>query len=86
MKSIYEKQDLGPEVPRLALKPDEAAEALGMCRSTLDKNTAPRGLCIPAYRIGTRLFYPITPLEEWQVEQVAKQQEVRENRTEDTES
>ena len=79
MKSIYQNEKPTSEVPRLALKPEEAAEALGMCRSTLDKNTDPKGLCIPCYRIGTRIFYPVSPLEEWQVEQIAKQREALED-------
>ncbi len=73
MKSIYRDDKTPSEVPRLALKPDEAAPALGMCRSTLDKNTAPQGLCIPCYRIGTRVFYPVALIEKWQAEQVALQ-------------
>ena len=75
MKTIY--QDDSPQscVPRLALKPEAAATALSMCRSTLDKNTAPKGLCIPSYRIGTRVFYPVALLQEWQATQVALQQD-----------
>ncbi len=46
---------------RLALRPKEAAEALGICERTL-RSMLPR---LPVVREGKTVLIPIKPLEEW---------------------
>ena len=54
-------------IPRLALKPDEAAEALGIgVRLLWSKTNAGE---IPHVRIGSRVLYPVSALERYLVEQ-----------------
>ena len=55
-----------PSVPStaLALRPREAAKALGISERMLWSLTAPRG-AIPAVRIGTCVLYPVTGLQAW---------------------
>ncbi len=55
-----------PAVPptALALRPREAAKALGISERMLWSLTAPRGT-IPAVRIGTCVLYPVTGLQAW---------------------
>ncbi len=48
----------------LALRPREAAKALGISERMLWSLTAPRG-AIPAVRIGTCVLYPVTGLQAW---------------------
>jgi predicted DNA-binding transcriptional regulator AlpA len=48
----------------LALRPREAAKALGISERLLWSLTAPRGT-IPAVRIGTCVLYPVTGLQAW---------------------
>jgi len=74
MKTIYRDSELAPPIPKLLLRPDQAAEALQMCRSTLERNFYPHGARIPYFRIGTRIFLQVSALEEWARKQTAKQQ------------
>ena len=55
-----------PAVPStaLALRPRDAAKALGISERMLWSLTAPRGT-IPAVRIGTCVLYPVTGLRTW---------------------
>ena len=55
-----------PAVPptALALRPRDAAKALGISERMLWSLTAPRGT-IPAVRIGTCVLYPVTGLQAW---------------------
>ena len=48
----------------LALRPREAAKALGISERMLWSLTAPRGT-IPAVRIGTCVLYPVAGLQAW---------------------
>lgn len=48
----------------LALRPREAAKALGISERMLWSLTAPRGE-IPAVRIGTCVLYPVAGLQAW---------------------
>ncbi len=73
MKELYPTKS-DPEIPKLFLRPDQAAEATQMCRSTLERNLYPRGARIPYFRIGTRLFFQVSALEDWGRFQNAKQQ------------
>lgn len=55
----------GPFAPTaLALRPREAAKALGISERLLWSLTAPRG-SIPAVRIGTCVVYPVAGLQAW---------------------
>lgn len=47
----------------LALRPEEAAEALGVCRRTLYAWTK-QGL-IPYVRVGRAVLYPVADLQAW---------------------
>lgn len=53
-----------PEVTPLALSAREAARALAISERTLWAATQPRGP-IPSVRLGNRVLYPITGLQEW---------------------
>ena len=48
----------------LALRPREAAKALGISERMLWSLTAPRGT-VPAVRIGTCVLYPVAGLQAW---------------------
>ena len=56
-----------PESPRLALRPREAAAALGIGQRLLWEMTN-RGL-IPCVRIGRCVVYPVDLLREWLADQ-----------------
>lgn len=50
-----------PDVPRLALRPEEAARSLGVCERTLrDLSDGP-----PVVRLGRVVLYPIGPMAAW---------------------
>jgi hypothetical protein len=51
------------------LDTSEAAKLLNVCEKTVWNNTAPRGKCIPAVRLGDRLLYSVPALEKWIAEQ-----------------
>lgn len=59
-------------VPRLALRPREAARALGVCEKTLWSLT--RAGRVPHLRIGTAVIYPVADLERWLAERAAEAQ------------
>lgn len=50
-----------PEVPRLALRPEEAARSLGVCERTL--RDLPDGP--PVVRLGRVVLYPVGPMAAW---------------------
>jgi excisionase family DNA binding protein len=50
---------------RLALRPVEAAEALGICERKLWEITADRTSGIPHVRFGRAVLYPVAELERW---------------------
>ena len=52
-------------IPRIGLRPEEAAQALGVSRSTLDAITADETSAIPVARFGRCVLYPVAPLAEW---------------------
>lgn len=54
------------EIPRLALRPREAARAIGVCERTLFTLTQ-RGE-IPAVKLGRRVLYPTDQLRQWLAE------------------
>jgi hypothetical protein len=59
-------QELPPDLAtRLALRPIEAAEALGICERKL-REILPE---LPHFRIGSRVLIPVKPLEAWLAEQ-----------------
>ncbi len=59
-----------PELPRLALRPKEAAKALGIGERLLWSMTN-QGL-IPHLRLGKATVYPVAELERWLAEHAAK--------------
>lgn len=50
------------DVPRLALSPDEAAQALGVSRDYLDEHVLPD---VPHVRLGRRRLIPVQELDRW---------------------
>jgi excisionase family DNA binding protein len=50
------------EHPRLALGAEEAAQALGVSRTTFDEHIAPE---LRKVRVGRRVLYPIRELDRW---------------------
>lgn len=72
MRSIYSKPH-EPKVPRIALRPREAAVALGMSEKAVWSITVPRG-SLPAVRIGGRVLYATHQMRKWLDAQLAKQQ------------
>ena len=59
--------DMGSNPPRLALRPREAAKALGIGERLLWSKTNSGE--IPSVRIGRSVLYPIRELERWLSEQ-----------------
>ncbi len=55
-------------VPPLALRPKDAAKALGIGQRKLWELSQPRGP-IPCVRVGSCVLYPIAQLEKWLAEQ-----------------
>lgn len=53
-----------PDIPRLALRPEEAARSLGICERTL--RDLPDGP--PVVRLGRVLLYPVGPMAAWLVD------------------
>ena len=60
MSAIHEKR--GPTKPRLALSPNEAAEALGVSRDFFDHHILPE---LRIVRRGRRRLIPVRELERW---------------------
>lgn len=58
---------------KLALTEDEAAAAIGVCKSTLHKMRTEEGL--PYFKNGRAIRIPIAALEAWLVERAEKQVE-----------
>jgi len=52
-------------VPPLALRPKEAAVALGISTRKLWEITADRSSGIPVIRLGKAVLYPVAQLQEW---------------------
>ena len=57
---------------RLALRPVEAALALGISTRKLWEITADQSCGIPNFKIGTSVFYPVDPLRVWVAEQARR--------------
>jgi hypothetical protein len=73
MKSIYAQNESTPDIPRLALRPREAAIALGMSEKGLWDRTYPRG-DLPAIKIGSRTVYFTHQLQAWGDRELERQQ------------
>ncbi len=56
---------INPTPPRLALRPKEAARALGIGERKLWEITADRTSGIPHVRLGRAIVYPTRDLAEW---------------------
>ena len=74
--TIYKDDEIARKVPRLALRPREAAIALGMSEKSLWERTIPRG-DIPAVKQGSRTCYFIHHLQAWADKELARQQEAQ---------
>lgn len=59
----------GAPLPRLALRPDDAARALGIGRRKLFEITADRTSRIPHLKLGRAVVYPVRELADWLAEQ-----------------
>ena len=57
---------------RLALRPKEAAAALGISARKLWEITADQNSGIPHLKIGKSILYPVGPLEQWLAEQAQR--------------
>lgn len=58
------------QVPRLALRPVQAAQALGIGRRKLAEITADETSGIPHFKLGTAVLYPVRELNAWVSEQL----------------
>ncbi len=59
-------------IPRLSLRPKEAAKALGIGERKLWEITADQTSGIPHVRFGKAIVYPIDELRRWLVDQATK--------------
>ena len=64
--------DTNPVTPVLALRPREAAKAIGIGERKLWEITADRTSGIPFARFGKCIVYPVRELENWLIEQARK--------------
>ena len=74
MKSIYRNDEQTQNIPRISLRPKEAAIALGMSEKALWDRTSPRG-DIPAVKVGSRTCYFVHQLQAWADLQLHHQQQ-----------
>jgi hypothetical protein len=63
-----------PTIPRLALKPAEAAKALSISEKSLSNYTMPHGP-IPCLRLGSRVLYPVNLLQDFLSREATYQQQ-----------
>ena len=70
MRRIYEEAP-APVLPRLALRPSEAAKALGISEKFLWSLTSKGSL--PCVRIGSRVTYFVHHIQRWADSQLAEQ-------------
>lgn len=63
-----ERRAREPEVPRLALTPVEAAQALGVSRDFLDEHVLPE---LRVVRVGRKVLVSVRELERWVDENAA---------------
>jgi excisionase family DNA binding protein len=68
---------IGPQTPCLAMKPREAAKALGISERLLWEWTN-QGI-IPHVRLGKRIVYPVDSLREWLRRQAQKNADNKKN-------
>jgi excisionase family DNA binding protein len=61
-KTIYNREGSSP-VPRITLRPQEAADALGISVSTLERLT--KAGEIPRFKEGNVVHYRVASLEAW---------------------
>ena len=62
LKTIYSSESSSP-VPRITLRPQEAADALGISVSTLERLT--KAGEIPRFKEGNVVLYRVAALEAW---------------------
>lgn len=66
------RADLRIATDRLALRPKDAAAALGIGQRMLWQLTHPRGP-IPCVKVGTCILYPVALLQKWLAEQATRE-------------
>lgn len=71
-KSIYRSEGSVP-VPRITLRPQEAADALGVSLSTLERLT--KAGEIPRFKEGNVVLYRVASLEAWAARREAQRNE-----------
>jgi excisionase family DNA binding protein len=71
MASTLTPPDSVPTAPRLALRPRECAQALGISEKTLF--TATKAGEIPHVKLGKVVLYPVAQLREWLAECAARE-------------
>ncbi len=71
-----DRKDLPQLDTRLALRPAEAAEALGISDRTLRKWMRDEGL--PYFRLHGAVCIPVAPLQQWMAERITSQHETDE--------
>ncbi len=59
-------------VPQLALRPKDAARALGIRERKMWEITADRTSGIPHVRFGKAILYPVRELQDWLAQRAAK--------------
>ena len=72
MSDLDTKALLNGHPPRLALRPREAAEAIGISARKLWELTADQTSGIPHCRFGKRVVYPVDQLRQWLAERAQK--------------
>ncbi len=65
-------QDEHPEIPRLGLRPEEAAMAIGISKSKFDELLADRTSGLPVIRVGRRVVVHARLLDAWLEDHVGK--------------
>ena len=59
-------------IPRISLRPEDAARALGVSKRKLFEITADQTSGIPVTRFGKVVLYPTAPLAEWLAKRAEK--------------
>ena len=67
-----ETDRMGPDCPRLALRPKDAARALGIGERKLWEITADQTSGVPHVRFGRAVVYPVRELRRWLAEQAQR--------------
>lgn len=66
-------QSANGTVPRLSLRPSEAAEATGLSKRKIDELIADRNSGFPFFHVGRAVLIPLRDLEVWMSDQLKGQ-------------